>query len=264
MAPRRKKQRSRSSEPVRRPRFRLRLLLVVAVLVGGGWTIHRHTEGIQAWLDRELPIRRVAVVEGVEQVEARELAGWIGQRLQGGFLTADLQRLRRQVERRPWIRAARLQRQWPDTVVVAVTEHRPAARWSPEGENWWLVDRQGEVFKRHAGEVPADLPRLRGPRDRLDKLRKRRGQLRRALSGEHRVSQVGVSQRGAWSARINGSIWMRFGSHRFDDRVRRLTAVQEEWGLLGRGIRGVDLRYPDGLAVAMAENKDSVAKAGRI
>lgn len=237
---------------------------VVAVLAGGIWMVHRHAEGIQLWLERELPIRRVAVGGELERVEARELAGWIGQRLRGGFLTADLHRLRRQVERRPWVRKARLQRRWPDTLAVAVTEHRPAARWSPDGERWWLVDRQGEVFKRHANERSGELPRLRGPRDRLEGLRERRGRLRRALSGEHRVSQMRVSQRGAWSARIDGSIRLRFGSHRFGERVRRLAAVQGEWGLLGRAIRGVDLRYPDGLAVAMTDNKDSVAKGGRI
>ena len=237
----------------RRPPVRLRYLLLggglAAVLAGLGLV----ATAAGAWLDRQLPVRRVLVDGDLTHQDPQALGRWLGRRIRGGILTIDLGGLRRAVRKRPWIRDARLRRQWPDAVALRVTEHVPAALWRPgEEADWRMVSREGVVFRpRKIGDRPG-LPRLEGPASRLGRLRARRADLEDRLAGKHAITRLTVDARGAWSARVDQRIILRFGRRHWPERVKRLLRVQSQWSLLGERVERVDLRYPDGLAVAIA------------
>ncbi|KPV39754.1 hypothetical protein AN478_10060 [Thiohalorhabdus denitrificans] len=202
----------------------------------------------RAWLDRQSPVRKVAIGGDLRHTDPEALARWLGDRLQGGFFTVDLRRLKRQLEARPWVRSARIGRQWPDTLRVRVAEHSPRALWS-DGGPWFLVSREGTVFKPRDLDDEAGLPRLAGPRDRLGALLERLATLRARLE-DHRVSRLRVDARGAWSAEVDGRVLLRFGRRNWERRLNRFLRVEREWELLERTVSRIDLRYPDGLAVA--------------
>src|SRR5262249_57160998 len=64
----------------------------------------------------------------------------------------------------PWVLAARLWRRLPGTVVAEVVEHRPAAQVQLGG--LYLLDGDGDLFKRAGPEDAVDLPLVTGlPRD---------------------------------------------------------------------------------------------------
>jgi len=156
------------------------------------------------------------------------------------------------VEGHPWVRRARLARHWPDRLEVRLTEHRPQARWrGQDGEH--LVSRGGAVFKRWTPQDPGDLPRLVGPRARVPDLLDRLDRLKTRLGPAHPVTRLAVDARGAWSAEVDGRVTIRFGRHHWQGRLARLLRVDRDWGLLDRTVSRVDLRYPDGLAVAVAD-----------
>jgi cell division septal protein FtsQ len=127
-----------------------------------------------------------------------------------------------------------------------------------------LVSRRGRIFKRLPGGGFADLPRLEGPRGRVAKILERHRRVAEALGDGHRITRMRTSRRGAWMARVDGAVTLRFGSHRFGDRLHRLAAIQAEWDLLGRAVRRVDLRYPDGLAVAVAKDGKTDSDGARL
>ncbi len=235
------------------PPLRLRYVLAGAGLLAlGVWGAAR-VDALGTWLDRQLPVRRILVEDALEREEPRTLARWIGQRLRGGILAADLEALRQGLTDRPWVRTARLRRRWPDALEVRVAEHAPAAMWRPAtGAQWHLVSRRGVVFKRHRSGDPVDLPRLQGPRSRLGELRRRRAALDQRLGPGHGVTRMAVSSRGAWSGQVDGRVTLRFGRVHWRERIGRLVQVQRKWRLLGPRVKRVDLRYPDGLAVAVS------------
>jgi cell division protein FtsQ len=62
----------------------------------------------------------------------------------------------------PWIRSARVEREWPGTVTIAVTE-RSAVAWVDTGHGPALVDRTGRVLEPLSAP-PTDLPQIVAPR----------------------------------------------------------------------------------------------------
>ena len=73
-----------------------------------------------------------------------------------GVLSVDLAKLQRSLEEIPWIDRARVERHWPRSVRVTITEHVAAARWGEDG----LMNTRGELFIAHTTHVPPELPQL--------------------------------------------------------------------------------------------------------
>ena len=59
------------------------------------------------------------------------------------------------VERLPWIATARVSRNWPDHITIAVTERVPVASMAGPGTSWSEVDRTGRTVQVDAARVPA-------------------------------------------------------------------------------------------------------------
>lgn len=72
----------------------------------------------------------------------------------------DLDAARAGVERHPWVRAARVSRQFPKTVVIEVEERVPVALLQ-QADGLYLVDAEGVVFAR-AAAPDLDHPLLTG------------------------------------------------------------------------------------------------------
>lgn len=62
----------------------------------------------------------------------------------------------------PWIRDARVEREWPGMVTIVVTERSPAG-WVDTGSGPALVDGTGRVLER-VSEPPTDLPQIVAPK----------------------------------------------------------------------------------------------------
>lgn len=55
-----------------------------------------------------------------------------------------------------WVRAVRIERRWPDTVIVHLTERKPSALWDVDGK-LHLIDEQGVQIKTDRMERFSDL-----------------------------------------------------------------------------------------------------------
>jgi len=254
--PRRQRRKASNHGPRLRLPVRLRYLALAGLVAVGGGALAAHWATAVAWLDRRFPVERVAVAGELRREDPEALAAWLAGRIEGGFFTADLEGLRRAVAARPWVREARLRRRWPGTLALAVSEHRAAARWRPEqGAAWRLVSRQGAVFQPRRLPDGGALPRLEGPRPRLGELRRRLADLDGRLGADHAVTALAVDSRGDWTARVDGRLALHFGRDHWDRRLARLMRVARGWRLLERRVARVDLRYPDGLAVAVARDE---------
>ena len=179
----------------------------------------------------------------IDRVEVERLvAGGLGRH----FFDTDLHALKRAVETMPWVRRARVSRMWPQTLRLEIEEHGVAARWgaaallSPEGEVFRPLETGGEglpVLYGTAGLERTVLARYRKARDMLADVAK--------------IDRVGEDGRGSWSLRLANGIAVKVGDGHWESRLARFVSVWRG-GLDARAteIESVDLRYPDGLAVA--------------
>lgn len=120
-------------------RRRLRVVLAAAGAVGigaGGWLVTR-----SALLDVDHV--RVEGAVHVRPAEVLEAAG-----IRRGMAMTDVRdrAVAARVRRVPWVAAATVRRDWPNTVVISVREREPVATVRAAGGGWMLVDRTGRVL----------------------------------------------------------------------------------------------------------------------
>ena len=175
----------------------------------------------------------------------------VGGALHGGFFQIDVQRLRLGLLREPWVREASVQRVWPDTVRVIITEQVPAARWGSDA----LLNIEASVFRPARGSIPPGLVRLDGPagseREVLATFRSLAPRLR-TLGLE--LVRLRLSDRGAWSFRLADRTRVILGRDRLQERLDRFerayrAGLADVWST----IAAVDLRYTNGFAVLERE-----------
>ncbi|NIC04481.1 cell division protein FtsQ/DivIB [Billgrantia bachuensis] len=216
-------------------------ILLLLILLGAGG------RALWTWLDR--PIERVAIRGELHHVSADYLRSQLAPLLKGQtWLSADLPALRRRARDISWLAEVRLSREWPYALVFELVEQVPVARWN----DGYLLNPEGEPFAFAPVEPPGDLPDLAGPvgsgaevlayHDRLAPRFEALG-----LS----ITQLRLEPRGAWRFQLDDGVWVMLGRNDREARLARLTAAwQRQLGPQATHIRYIDLRYPNGVAVA--------------
>lgn len=202
------------------------------------------------WQQARWPVDAVHIDGRLAHADRERMKAVIARHARAGFLALDLGALRHDLLALDWVRAASLRRVWPDTLRVDVREHEPAATWNGDA----LVSARGAVFDPGAAVIEG-LPALSGPEGHGA------GMLERLHAFSRRLAPLGLTvaavhqdARRSWRLRLDNGVELRLGRERIDARLARFAAV---WpGVLapeaGR-IAAVDLRYPNGFAVAWRE-----------
>ena len=196
-------------------------------------------------LDR--PIESIAVSGPFQRVTALQIEEAISDELDSGFLGADLDLMQELIQALPWIDQATVARRWPDRISITVAEQVPAAIWGEQG----LLNVRGELFVAEARHVPAELPRLSGPRDRANAVARRYlGTREQLIPLGLDLRRVHLDARGAWEMTLTNGVQVRLGRRDVDARTRLFIEVVGNI-ITGRAadIEYVDLRYSNGFTI---------------
>lgn len=209
--------------------------------------------GVSAWVSLGIttrdrwPIRWLEVEGRFERVSAEQLRASLLPLTRTSFFTLDLDQLKSTAARLPWVSIVKVQKRWPDTVVVTVEEYRPVAHWNDDR----LVSMHGEIFTvPEAGDLQG-LPWLEGQDYRFDEILERWSEYNQALAPHGlEIARLEQDKRGSWAMTLNNATRVRIGR---DDTGERLARLLASWPVLlhGREIapKSVDLRYTNGIAV---------------
>ena len=207
---------------------------------------------VQAYLVLErIPVQRISVTGDLEHTRAEAVQAMVQPALAGGFLNADLQRIRTELEALPWIYRVSVRRKWPNALEINVAEQLPIARWGTDG----FLNHEGEVFRSSNSEQWQSLPILRGPEGAARSLvasYQRLADTLRPLGLA--VQQLSVDERAQVNAQLSGGVELALGGDDFKERMQRLVTVYHS-ELAGRmaEVQRIDLRYASGIAVAFRE-----------
>jgi cell division protein FtsQ len=207
------------------------------------------------WLARPdgFPVQRVSFEGEFKRVDPQTLKAAVSDAVKGNFFLLDLDAIEAAAKAVPWVDKVSVRREWPRSIHIAYSEHQIMARW---GAGAWL-STGARVVDAPGGEVSHDLPRLDGPKgtERLVTARYRElgGLLDRAGL---RLTGLQLTKRRAWIAEVltpeaESRLRLMIGRHDVRARVTRLVQVYPQ-ALAPRAaqIEQVDLRYPNGFAVA--------------
>jgi len=204
---------------------------------------------------------RIVQVEGdVVRNSASTIRANAAPKLAGNFFTTDLQAGRRAFESVPWVRHAVVRRVWPNRLIAALEEHRPAALWSDaSGEK--LVNTFGEVFEANLGDVEGDnLPTLSGPDGSARHMLALHARLAPVLArmnaeADAHIDALTLSQRGSWRAEMDNGAEIELGRGTDDEVIERterfIGTLPEVTQRYQRPLEYADLRHHDGYAVRL-------------
>lgn len=200
---------------------------------------------------QSLPVQRISVTGALEHTQAQAVQDIVQPGLAGGFLNADLQQIRRELEGLPWIYEATVRRRWPAALEIHVVEETPIARWGESG----FLNHQGGVFHSSKSGDWDSLPLLTGPEGSAPSLMTKYQRLAELLAPLNlSVEQLAVDDRGQMEAVLAGGVQLVLGGDEFLVRMRRFIRIySSELAARQNEIERVDLRYENGMAVAFRE-----------
>lgn len=192
------------------------------------------------------------VIEGeLQRVTESDVQAAVFNFISRSMVAVDLDQIKLALESNAWIKSATLQRKWPNTLIVNVTEEVPIARW---GSNQ-LLNQDGNIFSPPALDTQFNLARLSGPEGSEKQVMEQYQLFNQLLYPKNiRIASLSLNSRGAWSMILSNDISLSVGSISPVQRVRRFARVYDS-AFAGRinEIERFDLRYEDGIAVAFKE-----------
>ncbi len=197
-----------------------------------------------------VPIREVRIHGAFERVAEEDIEALVISYVGWGWVRLPVSRLREQLESLRWVASAEVRREWPLNLSVEIAERRPAARWG-EGA---MLDEAAEIFEPDDSVDPVDpaLPTLRGPEGAQQRMLARYRQFSRRLDEKSvALGELSLNERGGWTLQLEDGLKFRLGAESVDLRFERaLQALDALPQGAGREVAHVDLRYPNGFAVA--------------
>ncbi|MDI5984361.1 cell division protein FtsQ/DivIB [Halomonas sp. M4R5S39] len=216
-------------------------VLLLVLLIGAGG------RALWLWLDR--PIERVSIRGELHHVSADYLRSRLAPLIQGQtWLSVDLGDLRERALEIDWLAEVSLSREWPNALTFELVEQVPVARWNDD----YLLNSEGEPFAFGPVSPPGDLPDLAGPAGSgAEVLAYHRRLASRFADLGLGLTQLRLEPRGAWRFQLDDAVWVMLGRNDREARLARLAAAwQRQLGSQASHIRYIDLRYPNGVAVA--------------
>jgi len=235
------------------------VLLAMGTLGLGTWLL-RHP----VWTIRAISVQGDVVHQNVVRLRA-QLASQLRQQVSSSILDADLQQVRALFETVPWVRQARVQREFPNRLRVTLEEHVPVAWWGQPGSGQ-LVNTYGEVFEAMPDDRD-DLPELAGPAAQAAQVWGAFQQLSPELARlDMALERLELNDRGNWRARLDSGAYIELGRGTPDkllERARLFTGTVSQLTQRYAGaIQTVDMRYPNGYALRL-QGVTTVTEAGK-
>lgn len=233
--------------------FAFFLVVVASTFTGIGWLYYTAMDA------QEVPIKRLLVQGELHYVTPADVRETLLSDPLGSFFSADVDRIRAQVEAMPWVAKASVRKEWPDILKVFVVEQQPLAHWNANARDDALVNQAGEVFYADKARLTERLPYLSAPEHALAQAVQHYRDLEEILRlNGFQVQQVELSERFAVEVVLASGVVLRLGREALFERIQRFIDLYPQ--LQGHRedavVDAVDLRYDTGVAVSWREPEE--------
>jgi len=171
--------------------------------------------------------------------------------IKGNFISVNLTEVREAFIKLPWVRDAKVNREWPHGLNVTLEEHQALAYWGSHA----LVNTYGEVFRV---TVDRDLPVFTGPKEAsAQEVAQQYWRFSQILAPlQQYIAEISLTPRYAWRIQLNTGTILELGRNEIEERlIRYVSLYNHSIARLNQQepLAYVDLRYPNGFAIRMPE-----------
>ena len=218
------------------------LLAILALVIYGVSLLYKQ-------IDR--PLTNVMIGGDFTFLKTAELTELVVEEIDGGFLSIDLGHLSAVLDEHPWVDEVSVRRQWPSKLKVEVIEEVPIARWGEKG----FLNRLGEELLIENNSQLGALPVLRADFGSSREMMENYQLMAELLIPTGlKIAELKRDDLGVWSIDTANGVRLVIGRDKVSEKIKRFTTVWAS-GLNRqlKQIKTIDLRYPNGLAVAWKE-----------
>mgnify|MGYP000845474281 FL=1 len=200
------------------------------------------------------------LVEGRVHADADTLKAIINIERGDPMFAFDPARAKAMIEKMNWVKAARVERRWPDTLYIGLTERVPLALWQ-RNNALSLIDETGTVITAENLGRFRDLIIVMG-----DEAPARARDLLSNLQATpqvfpHVASAKWMGER-RWDLILKNSVTVKLPEQDYALALKRLEQAQIESGLLDKPLEAIDLRDPARMIVRTKPGQTEEYKAG--
>jgi cell division protein FtsQ len=221
--------------------------------ISSGWLAAQWSAGHQAFLDYTarsgLALQEVKV-QGRGETAIADILTAVRANRGDPILGIDIDAVRERLEDLPWIVKAGVERQFPDQLIVSVTEAEPMALWQ-RNQKLFLVSRDGDVIETANIAKYSNLLIVVG-----DDAPKQAQALFDILAQTpelrpHVTAAVLVGKR-RWNIRMDNDVDVKLPEDGAAAAWKRFAELNQQNDLLSKDITVVDMRQPDRVVVRQA------------
>lgn len=176
------------------------------------------------------------------------------------FFSLNVNQVQQKIENINWVKRAAVRRQWPNGLIIHVTDQVPVAYWNDD----YLLNDSGEIFNASQDRIQQWLPHFSGPDEISKTVLTGYQALWPLLKSEGlTLSEVMLTPRQSWNIILgNGSklVLGRGNDVMRNVRIERFLKVYKHVLPNVENIDYVDLRYDAGFAVNWKKQPGEQAK----
>lgn len=222
--------------------FLLFILLVLVIAVGIRYLMQASS----------FPIKHINIEGQFVYLDEQSLQALANQSIKGGFFSLNVDAIRQQMQREPWVETITVRRIWPDALAINVIEQTPIALWNGVS----LLNHKGSVFTPDINTLPNKLPSVTAPEGTEELILKELHRVKKEIQDLGiALTSIHLSERRSWKLSFN-NLEVLLGKTEFEKRLQRFIelvpiALNENF----TNISLIDLRYTNGFSVKREESK---------
>jgi len=198
-------------------------------------------------------------ITGLEHHEPEMLLAAIGVQPGGSLIGFDAVQARNILENLDWIENAKVQRLFPNQLVVDVREREPFAVWQ-RGQAYYVIDRSGAAMSGLEAAQMVRLPLVtgEGANTAAAELINQLAAYPDIMLQVKAAARVGSRR---WTLYLDNGITVQLPERDWQQAIAMADELNRTQRLLSRGIRSLDLRLQGRVTVEVAEIAAAEAKA---
>ena len=190
-------------------------------------------------------------ITGLEHHEPETLLSAVGVQPGGSLIGFDAVQARNILQNLDWVQSAKVQRLFPNQLVVEVKEREPFAIWQ-RGQAYYVIDKQGAAMSGLEASQMVRLPLVTG-----EGANSAAAELINQLSAYPDIMlQVKAAARVGsrrWTLYLDNGITVQLPERDWQQAIATADQLNKTQHILARGIRSLDLRLQGRVTVEVAE-----------
>ena len=202
------------------------------------------------------PIKNIDLHGDFGKVNREAMLAALKTTLEMGFFDVDIDTLKTEVERHPWIDKVNISRRWPDRLIVTVYEQQAIARWGHSA----FLNQRGEVV--HVGKTDdlQSLPLLIA-KDHYakDVMQQYLGMNQLLWQANLHLSALQLDGTQEWVLTVSPNTIIRLGKDNVIEKLHVLLTIDEQViSAKLPHIAQIDMRYEKGFAIKWVDDSEPV------